>query len=325
MLHGVKMVSAKQRSHPSVLGEPTFKSVRERDVDVTMKKLLFLSLLVLLGFACADVGRKKIDKPFVLPSKLKKPLAVRGGAGPLHPTAVAKVATGFALSSHILSWLGPEKSFQSYCKEPITPSPQVLMVWQRSFSIYLSNALMAYFLLFQGTSAKTAIGVGTFPLIADVLRSVLNDDKKKIGLSDVGQLILLLGPLVLTAYACLSDAEYAKTVIKICGAYHLARGLWYLVDPKGATKSWGVTGGDDLHYALVKWVGAALVGYAAGTILYIQDMDMLKAIGCAWIPFTVYDFWTLFIMHEQEKLGTSKSLMGIWLALGIIVVGTLAI
>jgi hypothetical protein len=50
-----------------------------------MKKLLLLSLLVLLGFACADVGRKKIDKPFVLPSKLEKPLAVRGGAGPLDP------------------------------------------------------------------------------------------------------------------------------------------------------------------------------------------------------------------------------------------------
>jgi hypothetical protein len=171
---------------------------------------------------------------------------------------------------------------------------------------------------------KTAIGVGTFPLIADVLRSVLNDDKKKIGLSDVGQLILLMGPLVLTAYACLSDAEYADTVVKICGAYHLVRGLWYLVDPEGATKSWGVTGGDDLHYALVKWAGAALVGYATSNILLIQGIDTLKAIGYGWIPITSYVIWTLFVAHEQEKLESKKSIFYFWLVLGITVIGTLA-
>jgi hypothetical protein len=159
----------------------------------------------------------------------------------------------------------------------------------------------------------------------DVLRSVLNDDEKKIGLNDAHQLILLMGPLVLTAYACLSDAEYADAVVNICGAYHLARGFWYLVDPKGATKSyWGVTGGDDSDFARVKWVGVALVVYATGTILYIQGMDTLKALGYSWIPFTLYVFWTLFAAHEPEKFELKKSFYYVWLVLGITVAGTLA-
>jgi hypothetical protein len=52
---------------------------------------------------------------------------------------------------------------------------------------------------------------------------------------------------------------------------------------------------------IVKWVGATLVAYAMGTILLIQDMDKLEAIGYSWIPFTVNLIFRLFSLRTSRR------------------------
>jgi hypothetical protein len=55
---------------------------------------------------------------------------------------------------------------------------------------------------------------------------------------------------------------------------------------------------------IVKWVGATLVAYAMGTILLIQDMDILSD----WLLMDplhrLFNFYTLFVTHKQKMLET---------------------
>ena len=249
------------------------------------------------------------------------PAAIRGGAGPLYPSIVAKSGSAVSLVGNIVNWLGPEKSLAVYAKNGGT-SPELLMVWQRKDAVFTAASLTAYLLVFHDMNVRKALCLGQFPIILDILRSDLNDDEKKIGLSNVGQLVLVLVPFVLSAYACLANLDKADMITQVCGVYHAARGLGYLLSPVEASKAWGVTmGGDELHLTLVRRVGVALIGFATLGISLARGVDIFKAIGYGWIPFTVYAIYTTLVVNEKHV----KSIFYIWIGLGLAIVGTLAI
>jgi hypothetical protein len=58
--------------------------------------------------------------------------------------------------------------------------------------------------------------------------------------------------------------------------------------------------GDDLFYTLVKWVGSALIGYATGSILLIQGMETLQAVGYGWVSFSTLCFLDSFRCWNEK-------------------------
>jgi hypothetical protein len=114
-----------------------------------------------------------------------------------------------------------------------------VFIAQREYAIFVSALLSGYLRLFHEVSVNKTTGFGTFPFIIDVVRSVLNDDEKKIGISAVGQTVTVLVPLLVLAYVCLNDMDVANTVMKVVGVYDMVKAVLYVLFPKELGKAWG--------------------------------------------------------------------------------------
>lgn len=282
-----------------------------------MVKIL-LTVVLNLAFAGLVAGVKSPEKNF---GAQRSVLTVsRGGAGPLDPAVVAKTSTALALTNSVFGWLGPEETAESYGIKD--PSKEALVLLQRSHAVYFACTLATYLLICSDQDVYKSIGYGTFPILADILRSVLNDDQSKVGLSNLGQVLLVATPFLLTSYACLQKLDNVDTIVQLCSAYHGVRGLYYLLNPKGASKAWGITGGgDETHVAMVRIVGVSLISFAFGCFLLVRGVDNFKFVGYSYIPFALYTIW----MQFNEEMEYDKALYNAWLAVALVVIGTLAI
>jgi hypothetical protein len=244
----------------------------------------------------------------------------RGGAGPLNTIAVTKTSVTAVLVTSALSVLGPEKALQIH--GAVKPTPVNVFVFQRCWSFFLGNALTSYLLNFHETSVNAAVGYGTFPIIADVLRSILNDDEQKLGVPSIAQVIVVLLPMVVNAYVCLKNMKMANTVTMVCGAYNMLKGVWYILDTENTGKIWGLRGETDKYTILLaRWMGASLVVYGMWLIGLEQSVSIAKLTGYSWIPGMLNFFRDVYMQSEDINLPVYY----MWMVLGMIVIGTLAI
>lgn len=206
----------------------------------------FLLTLALAGLAGADIvipnnnNNKSGNNALFVSRYSSKKLAMmtlRGGAKAvvvepasvllMEPLEVAKSATKLALWGHSLQWLVPEKTLQVFGLK--NPTSQHVWLAQRQWAIYVSASLMLYLRLFPKLKPDRAIGYGSLPFLADVVRSVLNDDGSwMVGVSTIGQALLSLAPLLVTVYACLFNMDAAADIVQACGIYNMLKGLWYV-------------------------------------------------------------------------------------------------
>lgn len=285
--------------------------------------IIIISLVGLFGRSslvfAAPNRPKKAPAPRALPF-----VVPRGGAGPLDPSTVAKASATGLLAIHALSILGPEKALQGYgIKDPI---PVNVFVAQREWTFFLAASLGAYLSIVHDKSTNFAIGYGTFPIIAEVLRSILNDEQEKLGISNVAQLIVVLLPALFCAYSCLNNMENANTVTMVCGCYNIVKGIWYFVDTENSGKTWGLKGEADLFtLESAKWMGISLIVYGMTLIGMVKGMDTNKLMGYAWIPVVINLARQTFVTNYVDKYDLNKSLYYVWMILGAIVIGTLAI
>jgi len=276
---------------------------------------IFIILLSLVG-SSAFVGAVKTPSSFVL-------AVPRGGAGPLDPTVVAKTTATGTLAVHLLSALGPEKALRTYGVEH--PTPVNVFVAQREWTFFLAASLMGYLTIVHDQSVNSAVGYGTFPIILEVLRSILNDEQEKLGISNVAQLVVVLAPLVVNSYACLVNTEQANTVTMVCGAYNILKGIWYFLDTENSGKTWGLKGETDPYsIGSAKWMGISLIVYGGGLVGLAREVDVKKLAGYSWIPVILNMINETFITKVVDTYGLNKSLFYMWMILGAAVIGTLA-
>ena len=277
---------------------------------------------------------------------------------------VAKTATAIGGVNGILSWLGPTKSVEllygplmhkkvlqkktpalinwlyqalpwlelakkkssEHGSDEKPPSPAALMMSTRKDAIFTACSLTVYLLLFHEAtvSVNVAIGFGTFPILADILRSVLNDDEKKTGIFTAGQLLFVMAPFLLTAYTCFLDLKNASQVVQLCGAYHYSRGFYYFWAPEEACRSWGVTkgeGDDTTHLALMRWIGLSLMIYGLGGALLANGVQVLRLVGYGWVPIGLYAFYEAYFTGDS----VNKPVFKAWIVLSVLAAGTLAL
>jgi len=246
------------------------------------------------------------------------------GPSTLDPATVAKTSATGLLAVHTLCVLGPEKALQGYGVKG--PTPEHVFVASREWAFFLAVSLSAYLGLVHDTSVNTLVGYGTFPIIADVFRSVLNDDEEKLGIPNVAQLGFVVVPLVVNAFVCLKNMESAKTVTTVCGAYNLLKGIWYFLDTANAGKKWGLKEEPDDNMLISgQFMGISLIVYGMQLIMAVQGEDFKKMTGYGWIPVVLNIVRETFITKRVDTCELKKSLYYMWMILGAIVIGTCAI
>lgn len=248
----------------------------------------------------------------------------RGGAGPLDPATVAKGSAISMLVLHGLSTIGAVKGLKLYGIR--NPSPSTIFNFQREFSVFFSASLTFYLGIVQGKSVNTAVGYGSFPIIVDALRSILNEDHKKVGISDESQLVLVVLPGLLLAYACLTNDKNADMVTTLTGAYNIVRGVLYFAAAEESGKAMGVKYAADraTTLAIAKWVGLALVCYGMTLVGMAKGVDLYKLSAYVYIPVILGLVRELVLAHLGKGGGFNTALPSAWLVWGVAVVGTLA-
>jgi hypothetical protein len=238
---------------------------------------------------------------------------------------VARTSATALLVIHAVSTLAPEKALQTYGVK--APTPTNVFVARREWTFFLAVSLGAYLWLVHDKSVNTAVGYGTFPIIAEVIRSILNDEEKKLGIPDTAQVVVVLTPLLVNAYACLKNLDDANTITKVCGAYNVVKGFWYFLDTENSGKAWGLSEGEDDPFVLgsAKWMGISLIVYGMTLVGMAHGVVGTKLMGYAWIPVVLNMVRETFITKAVEKHGLNRSLYYAWMVLGLVVIGTLAI
>lgn len=149
-------------------------------------------------------------------------LSVRGGAGPIDPTILAKWTTGINIVNSIYTYLLPDMIRELYANMPYSPLSD--LIFQRHGTAMLACTLPAYCLLFQETSVETAVGVSTLPFIIDLVRSELAEEPEKLGWPKYAQLVPIPFAAV-TCYGCLNSKDWAHAAMKIYSVWLGLTGL----------------------------------------------------------------------------------------------------
>lgn len=280
---------------------------------------IVLVLAALIGVSASILPRK----PVLLSPRLNKQLSVRGGAGPLDPALVAKVATGVLLAQGTVATLAPEPSIVSYGYEP---TPAGILAMRRVGVAILDVGIMAFGLLYKDWSVNTAAGVSAFIWAAEILGSTLNDEATTIGFSNINMMVWLAIHFA-TAYVYLTDGSSAPTVMKAMSLFTIGTCLPLMFFPSVGFQSYGFDLAKiiDSDLAVFKSVGACLaaIGVFVGSVAC--GVSPSKALGYAFVPSTLLNIIMLFITKEGEKFGAPKGPSYFWLIFEAIVIGTLAV
>lgn len=285
-----------------------------------MNPLRCLLALALVSAVTASFGATK--KPLLSPS-LSKQLHVRGGAGPLNPDEVSKLAIGILLAQGTVATLAPKPAFESYGGEP---TPTSILCMRRTGVAILDVGVMAFGLLYKGCSINTAAAVSSLMWAAEFIGSMLNDEASTIGFSNNNILAWLALNLV-AAYIYLTNADYASTVMKGFSIFTFVTCVPIMFFPALGFKAYGHDPAkiSDTDLVANKMTGAWVTAIAIFTGSIAYGTSPTKALGYAFIPHFVELVSILFVTNETDKLSHPKSPAFVWLLLDAIIIATLAI
>jgi len=194
-----------------------------------------------------------------------------------------------------------------------------------SGGLLLMWVITAYGVLFTDMSTIKAIGAAQIPINVSNLRSILNGDSESSGCSMPGQWINL-ATTSFAAYACLSGADYATTVVKALAIYlGLANTLCRLA-PEAALKSWGIDLKDRSPVAIfeAKCLGQTGIINAVLIGALISNVDAYKAIGYAGIP-ALISLVLMVSCGDFNIIGFELVKIYPWMALVAVAVVTLSL
>jgi hypothetical protein len=115
-----------------------------------------------------------------------------------------------------------------------------------------------------------------------------NEDHKKIGYPLGPQMVnAVLAPI--TLYACLTDAPFADTMIKLAALWSVANGVLMTIATEASCEAYGVEA-SDTNKASMKTLGFMCAGSAVFQVLNtFTDMDPVQAFGeCILVAFSVH-------------------------------------
>ena len=280
-----------------------------------------LRILLALAFASAVSASIVPNKAFV-PLSLNKQLSVRGGAGPLDPTMVAKVAIAALLAQGTVSTLAPEKAIKSYGTEPSAISTFFM---RRLGVSALSIATMTYGMMFKDWSVNTAAGVEAIIWGTELVRSILNDEATSIGFRNEG-MIMWLALHLASAYTSFTDATCAGTVLKAFAIFVIGTCGPLMIFPSSGFKAYGFDPAkcSNLDIAYLKVLGAWITAIGVFLLSISNGSSPINALGYAYVPATVLTVSMLFITKDADKVGSPKSPAHAWLIFNAIIIATLA-
>jgi hypothetical protein len=247
-------------------------------------------------------------------------LAVRGGAGPIDPQALAKWTTGMNLVNSIYTYLLPDKVREVY---KIPYSPLSTLIFQRHGIVLLACTLLAYCLLFQETSVETAVGVSTLPFIIDYARSELAGEPKKFGWGPMHSQLVPLAFAAVTCYGCLNSKDWANTTMKVYSVWLAMNGVLAGFAPDSFEMLWYVKLTDIQKHGF-QWRGFFLLDYAVYIGCLAWGVAPMKALGYAWVPATLANVYFNVLSNTTKDFGMNRPMLFAWMVLGIVITATLS-
>jgi hypothetical protein len=271
--------------------------------------------------------------PFVPPAKQasKKPnsaLYVRGGAGPLDATIVAKSAAGVAGVFGGLIALSPKQESKMYNildKGKMTPRLAYLAV-RRGTAMY-TCALIWWFHVQSEMAVNRAMGLSLIPWILASVHALLNEKPKELGYP-AGVELLNIAMCSFVAHGALAEAPHATDALTMLAALFLADGLLQAIRPALFGRTYGILSAETEDHNMVNFArrnnGYCQCAYGVFVGALALGVDFKKAIGYSWIFPLVGLMSMLFITKDIEKNNVMKEPFYLWLLIQAIVVGSLA-
>jgi hypothetical protein len=250
------------------------------------------------------------------PRTLSKPLAVRGGAGPVDPTLACQIGTTLVSANGAMMALSPSKVGDIY---GLKLEPIGEWIAENGGMTFVGTAVASWLAL-NGASANTAIGWGVVPQVVIGVKTLLNDLPAKFGVPAPG-MILNTALNVGVVYALLTDQSYAPTVIKALLAYYGLNSLGFILATEKAAGMWGIKGSDEtlLMMKSFGWFIGSFVALAYGLS---EDKGATTSIGYAFVLPLISILDNLFISKSADKFGLEKNAQYFWLAIQTMIVVT---
>ena len=274
----------------------------QKQTMVHRRKLL--NCLVALVIGCADVVSAS-RHPFLrtqtvtLSPASKLSLQVRGGAGPIPPTAVAKTMTAAAIGIGFFCNEAPKASLEYYGSN------------DTSFSVQLGQRLMGAAILNIGivgiclfvlhTTVHEAIGWSHIVWIVENAKAIMNRWESSVGVTPMGRW-LWLGISIVMLHACLTNASYANLLVQISYTLDGIGALNAIFNPKIFAAY--IFGNQDPSREALVWTrayGYETLAMAVLMVALASGVDKQVAFGYMSMPVIPHMISALFLSKEGQK------------------------
>lgn len=266
---------------------------------------LFRSVLLALSLRIACAG------PLASLNSVAK---LRGGAGPLDPTLVAKVGMAVQAAQGAYGMLAPSKNTQMYGGKTSATMDDLM---EGMAAAIFRCALMGYLSIIKGEPVHRVIGIGAIPHFVMQLKLFLNDRA-----ANQSGLLLDLGIVAFTIYSCLAGTDYAETAAYTYLVWGLLNGIGLFFFTDKLAEMWGIEG-DDMVLFGVKGVGHTALNVCALMLPLLKGESALKAYGYAWALTALGCAYYTFVTKEIDDLGLNKKPIYFYIVLGSVIAGTL--
>jgi len=214
----------------------------------------------------------------------RQALELRGGG-----TTTAKAITTLGLVVGTTTSLSAKTVLDKSGFENIDPLS--ILTTRRTGGAILSFSIVAYFLLFQKTSASTAVGISVLPTIIDLSKTLFDGTHKELGFPAAGQAFVLFVSLTfsflfLNDYSPLLSSK-DTLLLKIQSGWLLTNGVLMGCFPKLACQTYGdfdASGLTVLQYFVSLW-GFSLLSLGTLSGCLATGMMTEKALAVSVLPF----------------------------------------
>jgi hypothetical protein len=261
--------------------------------------------LALLGLCLAASSASPFSSPrkevlsVLRKSSQQHVISVRGGAGPLNPTLVAKVVTVLFLVHGAYMALAPGPSLDSYGFK--TSSATATKCMRYNGLLILTCGVYGYSLIFQSYDINTAFALGALLWVAEGLHSLWNGQSLTTGPSVRGEMASL-AVVGATAISGLNKLPWAGSAFKFNAIFVIMSGL-LLLDPNLGSKVWGIKNANGtVEKALITSTGTTLLIAGLMQASLAWDGDIVKAIRKAALGALIINIYSsYFTKHLKDN------------------------
>eukprot|EP00536_Pseudo-nitzschia_multiseries_P010572 jgi/Psemu1/289158/fgenesh1_pg.327_\ len=249
-------------------------------------------------------------------------LQIRGGAGSMDPTVVAKTATAIIGVQGLINVLCPEANLQFYGVNA-TDDFDLLVCTKMTGFYQLVPTVTATALLFYDTTVNTAIAYSFVPFIVMFATGLINEEPLKFGTASSAFRFWMLVDSVLM-YGLMNDYSWAVGGFKVVLAIFVIQNLITYLDPFRGVELYGRTKPLSPHAkSSLRTVANNGLIASTQTLALLSGADTLTAIGYTWLFASTLLLIELIFGKDFEELKIRRTPFFGWLLLSFVVVGTL--